>query len=966
MENLGNSRSISKDQVYVNSPEVKYASRTRHGTKLRDILMSDKPNLLYADFHHEITRNPTASFPKHIGSQQSEVLDRRASKEEELVRYMSNLPNYLEKGKSFQDKPLNVGVLDWRRLEKWRYSQKQMPGKLNEGSPSSSTTSLFSTDGSSTHSSRGLSSSPARQRVRRLSLQSQLEASPKDTYLGDAKSSSGRGHSCSPARQRTQATVLQSQPQNVYTGARTPEIEVFGGKAHKFCDSPVIGCNNLNRQRRAFGAVEQSARPESDMKAVPEVVKRPTFDKYEVGAPWKGKSKIQSVECATETMRLQGIKLSSVNQDCTIREKTGVVMHKDLPEHGSSLADMPSLTADGRLSVEPCQKSILGIENHQEQLFKNDQRKYLQSLETCPLHADGVKSSFQLSSLPPHSTKMVHSSSKDNARKGAPQASHMLSIPARMFSSPSRSRNAEEKKPIAGSRSGTAVKPSEDSNARKRSESIPKARNPSPIRRLSSAMGKMIKNAGSRENSPVRRIIRNVGSRDNSPVCRSSSTECIVRSRPEEVVVSKSNYSSYCDKSFINNNRSRSSPIRRLFDPLLKPRTSNCSEQSKKHSSRTAGTINSCSEPLDFCVGNSIKVNSRPSGGITTLLQALLRVSFKNGLPLFTFAIDNESNILAATVRKSRVPGKSHHSWTYTFFTIREVKRRSGMWLNQGGKGNGQGYVPNVVAQMKVSDSPVFTKQGSSLHNITREFDLFAVDVGNGDQYTTDFHPTNELAAIVIKLPGIADPNEGKDDQSSYDWLDFSQDSRENLQEMRPADSSDPSLINLNLNSTVILPGGVHTVPSKGEISTLAERWRSGGSCDCGGWDLGCQLRVYTNKKEYESKMGSSGVNQNKNKFQIFSQGNQDNQLVLSLAPFKERIHSVEFSSSLSLLQAFAICISLIDCKRPPELSEPSSVEKFSHEASIFDVAMRSKTSNQDEPPARYVSYPPHSPVGRV
>ena len=74
----------------------------------------------------------------------------------------------------------------------------------------------------------------------------------------------------------------------------------------------------------------------------------------------------------------------------------------------------------------------------------------------------------------------------------------------------------------------------------------------------------------------------------------------------------------------------------------------------------------------------------------------------------------------------------------------------------------------------------------------------------------------------------------------------------------------------------------------------------------------------------------------------------------------------MEFSSSLSLLQAFAICISLIDCKRPPELSEPSSVDKFSHEASIFDVAMRSKTSNQDEPPARYVSYPPHSPVGRV
>ncbi|XP_021861206.1 uncharacterized protein [Spinacia oleracea] len=926
MDHLGNTRSISRDQRCTISPETKFASHIRQG------------------------------------SQQSRVLDNRISKEDELVRYMSNLPSYLEKGKNFQEKGLNVGVLDWRRLEKWRYSQKQMPAKQSGCSPSSSTTSLFSTDGSSTHSSKGLSCSPTNQTSHRLSLQSPLEASPKETHVGDAKSFSGRGYSCSPARQRM-TPVVQSHSHKVYAEGRTsPDIEVFGGNAQKFQDSPVTG-NNLSRQQRAFVAVQPCERQVPELKSASEMGKRQNFDKYEVGAPWKGKSKIQNTESAKETIRAQEMKLSVANQECSGRESSGaVVMPRDPSGHRcSSLTGISSFTVDGRLSVEPCQKSILVKNSLGARLSsKDDNRKHLEPSESCSQLPDSAKNLSQQSKL--HSAKITQSSSKNIAQcvKGGPQASH-ISFPARILSSPTRSRNTEEKKPVAGCRSATVLKPSQELDARNRSESIPKARNPSPIRRLSFAMGKMIKNAGSRDNSPL----------------RSSSKESVAKSGSDVMVASVSINNPCSDKLSTENNRGRSSPLRRLLDPLLKPRASNSSEPLKKPSSSMFDTINSCNEPLDFGLGHGVKGNSRPSSGTKSgcddlkngmsSFQALLQVSFKNGLPLFTFAIDNESNILAATVRKSSVPGKGHHSWTYTFFTIREVKRRSGNWFNQGGKGEGHGYVPNVVAQMKVSDSPgSFTKHDNAGHNITREFDLFAVDVGQGDQYATDFHPTNELAAIVVKLPKSITENGSKDDQYSYNWLDLLQDSRENLQGMRSGDNlqHQQCCLSLNLSTTVILPGGVHTVPSKGEISTLAERWRSGGSCDCGGWDLGCQLRVHTNNKEYEKKMGSSGMFLNKDKFQIFSQGNHDHKPVLSLAPFKERIYSVEFGSSLSLLQAFAICISFIDSRRPPELSEPSTViEKIANEAGVFEVAMR---TNQGEAPAKYVSYPPHSPVGRV
>ncbi|KAL4561699.1 hypothetical protein LXL04_033871 [Taraxacum kok-saghyz] len=49
-------------------------------------------------------------------------------------------------------------------------------------------------------------------------------------------------------------------------------------------------------------------------------------------------------------------------------------------------------------------------------------------------------------------------------------------------------------------------------------------------------------------------------------------------------------------------------------------------------------------------------------------------------------------------------------------------------------------------------------------------------------------------------------------------------------------------------STTVVLHGGSHGVPIKGEPSSLTDRWRSGGVCDCGGWDEGCRLKTFTNR----------------------------------------------------------------------------------------------------------------------
>lgn len=172
---------------------------------------------------------------------------------------------------------------------------------------------------------------------------------------------------------------------------------------------------------------------------------------------------------------------------------------------------------------------------------------------------------------------------------------------------------------------------------------------------------------------------------------------------------------------------------------------------------------------------------------------------------MFTFAVENK-DILAATVTSLTSSAKdddnnNNKHLLYTFFTVQEVKKKNVNWLSQGTKSSkDHGYVPNVAAQMKVSNS----------HCDTWEFVLFSVN--------SNVQPQEELEAIVVK--SSRNKNNGNN----------------NNQE--------------RFETTVILPGGTHSVPIKGEPSPLIDRWPSGGVCDCGGWDVGCRLKTLANQTE--------------------------------------------------------------------------------------------------------------------
>jgi hypothetical protein len=74
------------------------------------------------------------------------------------------------------------------------------------------------------------------------------------------------------------------------------------------------------------------------------------------------------------------------------------------------------------------------------------------------------------------------------------------------------------------------------------------------------------------------------------------------------------------------------------------------------------------------------------------------------------------------------------------------------------------------------------------------------------------------------------------------------------------------------VSATVILPSAVHSLPAKGGPSSLIERWKSGGLCDCGGWDLGCKLQILANRNHISKKLDSSKAFSITDKFELFCQ----------------------------------------------------------------------------------------------
>lgn len=310
-----------------------------------------------------------------------------------------------------------------------------------------------------------------------------------------------------------------------------------------------------------------------------------------------------------------------------------------------------------------------------------------------------------------------------------------------------------------------------------------------------------------------------------------------------------------------DSSRARSIPLRRLLDPWLKPRKVAAGSPAPSLRGRKVG-VPTQEEMAPPCVLNdsdqgspsschSSHVNGSASSrwvsmgtpgsirdGEYEMKQSLLRLTWKNGFPLFTFSV-NESDILAAT-RKMGNPSKEYSEFSYTFYYVHEEKKKNGGWMNQGKKGSRKELVSSVAGQMNISSSRC-PRYGSSV----KEFVLFAPEVRPTANEAPESYPSSELAAISVRVP---------QENVETSAIDLLQNINGKCRSPSVCVSESKRHVEVTSpNVAVVLPSQVHGLSSKqneGKPSPLLDRWRSGGLCDCGGWDVGCALTVLINHRQ--------------------------------------------------------------------------------------------------------------------
>lgn len=852
--------------------------------KVYDEIKPGKSSLPYAaDYHHEIHKNDEDRTLKSYRNQRKQGNYGREY-EDEMVKYMSNLPGYLQRGREeCREKVLNVGVLDWNRLEQWQNSRKQGSHRNSRSSTSSNPSSSVSTDGLSGHSSKD-------QRTLHQSLKSHFAASSIQDHSQAVKPSRRSVGHCQDFR----GSVGNVNTQSKHVRADGPLSRNHPNSRLKGCDRKYLE-PHIDKESRI---IPQLRGKEGGIEKRVENLNEPNIDNVVHGM-------IRKSEPVAHLLPRD----SPRNSNCRVPHTQTFLSHKSEKYSRLSFSEQPKEFFRKEKTYDISHSGTL-----QDEFGCNDSQH----------KGSGCSSTDTESIKLPASTF------------SSPASTSSSPLSVRVEISPPNSVKAEERKQTMA-KTSSANGPLHGLDQKVTSE---KSRSSSPFRRLSISIG--YRGSGCKETQHV--------PHENSMTAARSSLENVRG----------------CDNRG-DAGRSRTSPLKRLLDPLLKPmaaRFSHSLESSQKDSSLVNNncrsvngrfsTLNPIKEvEREHSVGCSpVKTvdSSKDKKHVPSMTQALLRISMKNGLPLFTFAVDQtDSNILAAKVKNLGGSGKDECNRVYTFFTFSEVKKKNGSWMSKSGRSKDPDYVPNAVAQMKAFDSHYYNLTGQNCANSStmKEFVLFSVKLGLGDAPDTDYQPNDELAAIAVKIPKAISLINNQHHRS------FNNDSQ----------------VHDTVRATVVLPGGVHSLPSKGGPSSLLERWKSGGSCDCGGWDLACKLKILAGENQASKKSWSSKAYFADYQFDLFVQGNeQDLRPAFSLTPFENGMCSVAFDSSLSLLQAFAICISLVDSKMPCELSESrNSIEdKIPKETLSVRTEELKGFGKLKHIPASYVSYPPVSPVGRV
>ncbi|GMJ04409.1 hypothetical protein like AT4G11450 [Hibiscus trionum] len=411
-------------------------------------------------------------------------------------------------------------------------------------------------------------------------------------------------------------------------------------------------------------------------------------------------------------------------------------------------------------------------------------------------------------------------------------------------------------------------------------------------------------------------------------------------------------------------------------------------------------------------------------------LHGCLKLGVKQGVPFFEFSMNQSEDIFLLAKQWKQ---DDAFNWVYTFHSVSNRKKsNASIWgLSDCSKDS------SVVAQMQVSccfSSEI--KDGGVIENsMVTEFVMYDIahsrqrvsvqgspdvhktpicscpgsDVGryesddgsnaarlkdhlnlvsdsdevesvNGSTplLPANLHPNLEIASVVIQVPFKKRESlkyrrgDKIGDKRHLHLLNVSmiEECKTNIQDSRSQEKV-----------KVVIPTGNHGFPSTETSgpSSLLDRWRKGGGCDCGGWDMACPLVVF----------GNPGINCSEDQplvhseqpFELFLQGAKENTPALTMTATVGG-YAVDFHAKLSVLQAFCICVAILHGTETPgaaveakteHLPECNSLQslfddevKFLIEAVTEEKKKKKVSKRAVAIPPSYVINPTFSPIARV
>ncbi|KAF3960930.1 hypothetical protein CMV_014402 [Castanea mollissima] len=411
-------------------------------------------------------------------------------------------------------------------------------------------------------------------------------------------------------------------------------------------------------------------------------------------------------------------------------------------------------------------------------------------------------------------------------------------------------------------------------------------------------------------------------------------------------------------------------------------------------------------------------------------LHGNLKLEYKHGVPFFEFSTKCPEDVFVAKTWKT----DNDFNWVYTFHSIdgRKKSNVSRWGWNSSVKDS------SMVGQMQVSCHLCSElKDGGVLDNsLVTEFVLY--DIAHARQ-SISAQENEKTAADVKGLKGanqglVKEPFEDNrshpfkhklqqrqasekgdfDSSDFYPWasaqlnpdleiaaivMQVPYENRESLTYKsgeKIINELIPNLLNHSMSELskkdfhdkrspekvkVLIPTGNHGLPSAESRgpSSLLDRWRLGGGCDCGGWDMACPLTVLGNTQIQCAE--DQPLLENQQHLELFVQGAKESTPALTMTAVQEGDYAVDFHAQLSTLQAFSICVAImhgteasVDAgkERSKQLSQSNSLKVLINDEVKFlvDAATREEKRKDSkivkEIPPSYVINPPFSPIARV